>query len=138
MNSDIEAVIQALTTDETGKAALQACETVETWARAASRDRTNDLLELAAALEERCDPSDETTRKRFEAVADHVEDQIALIPGTSAVDAVIALALRERVRSVSLKRPRDMRMRALASRLGYGQTPETLLATLERAEARPD
>src|SRR5688500_18892424 len=133
MNSEIEAVIQSLRTERTEgdvKAPLEACATVDTWARA---KQTKELLEPAAALEERCDPSDEKTRKRFEAVADHVEDQLALVPGDAAVDAVFTLALRDRVRSVSLKRPQNMRARALASRLGYGQTTETFLSALERA-----
>ncbi len=135
MNSEIEAVIQSLRSDADGKAALSACEKVEGWARAT---KTKELVELAAALEERCDPADQKTHASFEAVGDHVEDQLALVPGDAAVEAVFTLALRDRVRSVLLKRPRELRARALASRLGFGQTKETFLAALERGEERPD
>src|SRR5688500_12098937 len=92
---------------------------------AASNDR--NLPPLATALEERCDAKQIAV---FESVTDHVEDQVALTKGKEAVDAVLALAQGDRSKTVLIKRPRAMRLRAFASRLGYGQEPETFLATL--------
>jgi hypothetical protein len=115
----------------------QACEVVEGWAK---EGRWQDLVALAGALEERCpvDTAHQKKRARFEAVADHIEDQLALIPATEAVDALLALSLRDRERSVVVPRTRSMRVAAFASRLGYGQTPDALLAALDRAGERPE
>lgn len=113
----------------------RACEAVESWAKTG---RWEDLVALARAIEERCDPSAKTKRAWFEAVGDHVEDQLALCPGNAAVDALLALSLEERTRSVELPRPRAVRVRAFASRLGFGQTAEVLLDALERAGSSGD
>jgi len=123
----------ALLVDDAG--ATRACEIVEGWAKAG---RWDDLLALGTALETSCDPADAARRGRFEIVADHVEDQLALGTTDAAVDALLALALRPRERSVAVPRPQSLRLQAFASRLGYGQTAETFLAALERAKDRPE
>lgn len=115
----------------------QACETIEGWAKAG---RWQDLAALATALEERCPigPEHAKRRARFEAVLDHLEDQVALCPGREAIDTLLALSLRDRTRSVVVPRTRSMRVCAFASRLGFGQTAEEFLAALERAGARSE
>ncbi|MCW5836490.1 MAG: hypothetical protein KIS78_29090, partial [Labilithrix sp.] len=119
--------------DEPGVA--RACEVVEAWAKAG---RAEELVLLAEALESRADPADPETRGRFEAVADHVEDQLALTAGDAAIDALLALSLMVRERSVEVPRPRALRLRAFASRLGYGHTAEAFLGALKRAGARAE
>lgn len=112
-----------------------ACEAVESWTKSG---RWDDLLALAAELEARCEPDRSDRLRWFEVVADHVEDQLALGAGDAAVDAVLALSLRERKRSVSVPRLHDFRVRALASRLGFGQSVDALLGALARAGDREE
>lgn len=110
----------------------RACQRAEEWA---AGGKVGALLTLATALEERCDAKQLAV---FESVTDHVEDQVALSKGTEAVDAVLALARGDRTKTVLIPRPRAMRLRAFASRLGYGQEAETFLATLDRAGEKPE
>ncbi len=123
----------ALLVDDAGVA--RACGTVEGWAKAG---RWDDLVALGAALEASCDPAQHTRRGYFETLADHVEDQLALGTTDAAVDALLALALRPRERSVTIPRPQTLRLQAFASRLGFGQSAETFLSALERAKERPE
>lgn len=104
----------------------RACAAVEGWAQSG---RAEDLVALARAIEERCEPR---TRAASETLADHVEDQLATVPGMAAVEAAFALADMPRTRSVTVPRAAETRIRAFASRLGYGQTPETFVAALEK------
>jgi hypothetical protein len=127
------AEIVELLRDEDGVA--RACEIVETWAKAGS---WHDLVTLARSLESHCDPNDKTRREWFETVADHVEDQLALCVGDGAVDAMLALSLEDRERSVIVPRPRPLRLRAFASRLGYGQSAQAFVGALERAGERSE
>src|SRR4051794_16064108 len=111
----IDATIGLLGTDE---GVTHACEEVEAWAKAGHWEQ---LVRLSAALEERSDPEEPAPQRRrgwFEAVADHVEDQLALCTGDAAVDALLQLSLSVRKRSVTIPRPRSLRVRAFASRLG--------------------
>ncbi len=123
----------ALLVDEAGVA--RACSAVESWAKAG---RWTDLRALGVELEKRCDPADSAQRGHFETLADHVEDQLALGTTDGAVDALLSLALEARERSVAVPRPQSLRVRAFASRLGYGQTAEAFLAALDRAKDRPE
>lgn len=111
------------------------CQEVESWAKAG---RWQDLLTLAEVLERESDPSDKEAVARFEAAADHLEDQVALVPGKEAIDALLALSLRDRQRSVTMPRARSMRLSAFASRLGYGQSKDEFLSALERAGEKPE
>ena len=106
----------------------QAFATVDRWNR---EGRTDDLLELAAAIETACDV-DGAARFPYEAVADHVEEELALTAGADHVDALFALLSRPRTRSVQRARPLETRVRAFASRLGHGQTKDALSATIQR------
>jgi len=121
---EIDEIIASLATED---GLTRACQTAEAWAQAG---RVPDLLTLATALEEQCDAKKAAV---FESLVDHVEDQVALTKGKTAVDAVLALSLGDRTKTVVIPRPRDLRLRAFASRLGYGQEPSTFLETLDRA-----
>ncbi|MBX3222945.1 MAG: hypothetical protein KF795_20710 [Labilithrix sp.] len=132
MTSAIDETV-GLLEDEAGVA--RACEAVESWAKAG---RVEDLVGLAGALESGADPADAKKRGRFEAVADHVEDQLALAEGDLAIDALLELSLRARERSVEVPRPRALRLRAFASRLGYGHEAEAFLSALERKGDRAE
>lgn len=107
----------------------RACKAVEEWAQSG---RAGDLVELATALEARAEPGNVGA---FETVADHIEDQLALMAGPAAVAAAFALADAPRARSITVPRPAEMRVRAFASRLAYGQPLETFLAALESGAA---
>lgn len=111
----------------------QACERVEGWAKAG---RAGDLVRLARELEAR--GRDPERRPWFEAVADHVEDQLAESADPAGVDALLALSLEPRERSTVVPRGAETRVRALASRLGFGQTVDAFLAALERAGEKPE
>src|SRR4029079_9679966 len=69
----------------------------------------------------------------YEAVADHVEEVLALTAGPDHVDALFSLLAMPRVRSVQRPRPVEMRVRAFASRLGHGQTKDALASAITRA-----
>jgi hypothetical protein len=106
----------------------EAYATVDRWN---VEGRTRDLLALAAAIEDGCDVEG-SARFPYEAVADHVEEVLALTPGGDHLDGLFTLLGKERTRSVQRPRPRELRMRSFASRLGHGQTKEALLGALER------
>jgi hypothetical protein len=112
-------------------AVAQACEAVEAWTTAG---RFQDLMALATALEDHCPTKAERQKERlrFEAVLDHLEDQIAIAPDAQAIESLLTLWLRDRDRSVVVPRTRSMRACGFASRLGYGQTVDAFLSTLER------
>src|SRR5687768_1582440 len=128
-DQEIDSLIDQLSQED---GLTRACQRAEEWA---SSGKVGNLLTFATALEERCDAKQVAV---FESVTDHVEDQVALAKGKEAVDAVLALAQGDRTKTVMIKRPRAMRLRAFASRLGYGQEPETFLATLDRAGEKPE
>ncbi len=129
MDSEIDGIIGSLSGED---GITRACQKAEEWAQAG---RVGDLLSLATALEERCDARQVAL---FESLTDHVEDQVALARGDAAIDAVLALSLGDRAKTVRMPRPRDMRLRAFASRLGYGHEPSGFLAALDRAGDRPE
>jgi hypothetical protein len=106
----------------------EAFATVDRWNR---EGRTKELLELAAAIETACDVEG-GARFPYEAVADHIEEELALTVGADHVDALFALLSRPRTRSVQRARPLEMRVRSFASRLGHGQTKDALSATIAR------
>lgn len=126
MATEIDGIVSSLrgATDVT-----QAYATVDRWNR---EGKTRDLLELSAALEKASDGQG-AERFPYEAVADHVEEVLALTAGSDHVDAIFELLARDRVRSVQRPRPREVRVRAAASRLGYGQSKDALLAALRRS-----
>lgn len=97
--------------------------------------RTSELVELWAAIEKACDVKG-AERFSYEALADHVEEVLALSADTDRVDALFGLLARDRVRSLQTPRSRAERIRAAASRLGHGGSRETLLATIARAGDR--
>jgi len=123
----------ALLVDEPGVA--RACTVVEGWAKAG---RWDELLALGAELESSCDPEDKVRRGYFEVLADHVEDQLALGTTDDSLEALLALALRPRDRSVEVPRSQPLRLRAFASRLGYAQSAQRFLAVLDRVEEEPE
>jgi hypothetical protein len=106
----------------------QAFATVDRWNREA---RTRDLLDLAVAIEKACDVEG-AAKFPFEAVADHIEEELALTAGPDHVDALLSLLSQPRVRSVQRARPLELRVRSFASRLAHGQTKEALSATIAR------
>ncbi|HVH42814.1 MAG TPA: DUF6183 family protein [Labilithrix sp.] len=121
-----QAILRLLGEDE---GETRACEAVEAWAK---KGQWKELVDLARALEVAADRNGTSKLEAFELVVDHLEDQLALGAGDDAVDALFALSLDERERSVSVPRPRSLRLRAFASRLGYGQGAPGFLAALER------
>jgi hypothetical protein len=125
MSNEIDGIVESLRGAEDVN---QAFATVDRWNREA---RTKDLLDLAAATEAACDV-DGAARFPYEAVADHIEEELALTTGPDHVDALFALLTRPRLRSVQRARSLEMRVRSFASRLGHGQTKEALEATVAR------
>ena len=131
MPNEIDGIVASLRAAEDVN---QAFGTVDRWNR---ESRTSDLLELAAAIEEACDVEG-AARFPFEAVADHIEEELALTAGPDHVDALFVLLARPRIRSVQRARSLEMRVRSFASRLGHGQTKEALEATVARLGANAD
>jgi len=128
MPNEIEAIVASLRDKQAAEDVNQAFATVDRWNREA---RTADLLELATAIETACDVEG-AARFPYEAVADHIEEELALTAGPDHLDALFALLSRPRVRSVQRARPLEMRVRSFASRLAHGQTKEALEATVAR------
>ena len=131
MANEIDGIVASLRAAEDVN---QAFGTVDRWNR---ESRTGDLLELAAAIEEACDVEG-AARFPYEAVADHIEEELALTAGADHVDALFALLARPRLRSVQRARTLEMRVRSFASRLGHGQTKEALEAAVVRLGANAD
>ncbi|MDB4938246.1 MAG: hypothetical protein JWP87_5218 [Labilithrix sp.] len=125
MPNEIEGIVAGLRGAEDVN---QAYAVVDRWNR---ESRTADLLELAAAIEKACDVTG-AAKFPYEAVADHVEEVLALTAGPDHIDALFTLLARDRVRSMQRPRPPEMRVRAFASRLGHGQTKAALDATIAR------
>lgn len=128
MPDEIDGIVTSLRGAEDVNAAYA---TVDRWNR---ESRTGDLLELAAAIENACDVEG-AARFPYEAVADHVEEVLALTPGAGHIDALLALLSRPRERSVQRTRSLEMRVRSFASRLAYGQSKDALVATISRLRA---
>ena len=129
MRSEIEAIVASLDTLERSEDVNEAYAIVDRWNR---ESRTRDLLDLADAIEAGC-KVEGAARVSYEAVADHVEEVLALTAGEGHVDALFTLLSKERVRSVQRPRPLELRVRSFASRLGHGQTKEALIAAISRA-----
>ena len=128
MANEIEAIVASLRTLEGTEDMNQAYAVVDRWNR---ESRTGDLLELAAAIEAGC-AAEGAARAPYEAVADHVEEVLALTAGEGHIDALFTLLAKERVKSVQRPRSVELRVRSFASRLGHGQTKAALLAALSR------
>ena len=128
MANEIDAIVQSLRSPPDGDL-NHAYATVDRWNR---ESRTADLLALSAAIEAGCDVEG-AARVPFEAVADHVEEVLALTAGPDHIDALFTLLGRVRVKSVQRARPLELRVRSFASRLGHGQTKDALLAAIGRA-----
>lgn len=129
MSTEIDALVERVKGDED---LGQIFAAIGAWARAG---RAADLVSAWKALERATEPSG---AERFEAAADEIEEQLALTPGQASVDGVQALLAMERTGSAREPRPKETRVRAVASRLGAGQPREVLLATLARDGARPE
>jgi hypothetical protein len=134
MANEIEALVASLRQLTGAEDVNAAYATVDRWNR---ESRTGDLLELAAEIERACDVSG-AAKLPYEAVADHVEEVLALTAGPDHIDALFALLAKERVRSVQRPRPLEMRVRAFASRLGHGQTKDALVAAITRAGGKAE
>ncbi len=134
MPNEIEGIVASLRSLERPEDVNQAYATVDRWNR---EKRTGDLLELAAAIEKGCDVSGDA-RIPYEAVADHVEEVLALTPGSDHIEGLLTLLAQDRVRSVQRPRPREVRVRAFASRLGHGQTKDALTAAVTRLGGRKE
>jgi hypothetical protein len=128
MANEIDAIVQSLKSPPDGDV-NHAYATVDRWNR---EGRTADLLALSAAIEAGCE-AEGAARIPFEAVADHVEEVLALTAGSDHIDALFTLLGRVRVKSVQRARPLELRVRSFASRLGHGQTKDALLAAIGRA-----
>jgi len=128
MSNEIEAIVQSLRSLERAEDVNQAYGAVDRMNR---ESKTADLLDLAAAIEKACDVGG-AAKFPFEAVADHVEEVLALSPSDEHVDALFTLLGRPRVRSVQRPRSTEMRTRAFASRLGHGQSKDALAKTITR------
>lgn len=131
MSNEIDAIVTSLRDLHADESVNQAYATVD---RLNREGKTDDLLQLAAAIEAACDVEG-AAKLPYEAVADHVEEVLALTPGAGHIDALFTLLARDRVRSVQRPRPLEMRVRAFASRLAHGQTKDALLAAIERSAA---
>src|SRR6187399_970735 len=101
MANEIEEVVASLRQLGGADDVNQAYATVD---RLNRESRTGDLLALAAEIERACDVTGVATLP-YEAVADHVEEVLALTPGPDHIDALFALLAKERVRSVQRPRP---------------------------------
>ena len=134
MANEIEAIVQSLKSLERSEDVNQAYTTVDRWNR---ESRTQDLLDLAAAIEAGCEAQG-AARVSYEAVADHVEEVLALTAGSDHIDALFTLLARVRVKSVQRPRSVELRVRSFASRLGHGQTREALLAAIARAGSKSE
>ena len=113
MANEIEAIVQSLKTLQGDGDVNHAYSTVDRWNR---ESRTADLLALSAAIEGACDV-DGAARIPYEAVADHVEEVLALTAGSDHIDALFTLLGRARVRSVQRPRPLES-ARSIRSRRG--------------------
>ncbi len=129
MANEIEAILASIETLERPEEVNQAYAVVDRWNR---ESRTRDLLDLADAIEAGCNVAG-AARVSYEAVADHVEEVLALTAGEGHIDALFTLLGKERVKSVQRPRPLELRVRSFASRLGHGQTKDALLAAISRA-----
>ena len=127
MPNEIDGIVASLRGQEPADV-NPAFATVDLWNR---ESRTGDLLALAAAIEAACDVEG-ALRFPYEAVADHIEEELALTAGGDHVDALFTLLARPRVRSVQRERTTEMRVRSFASRLGHGQTKEALAKAIAR------
>jgi hypothetical protein len=134
MPNEIDGIVGSLRNLERADDVNQAYATVDRWNR---ESRTADLLEFAAAIEKACDVEG-SAKLPYEAVADHVEEVLALTAGGDHIDGLLGLLGRERVRSVQRPRPFEQRVRAFASRLGHGQTKDALVATIARLGGKPE
>ena len=134
MENEIEGIVASLRQLGRPEDVNQAYATVDRWNR---ESRTADLLELAGAIERGCDVTG-AAKLPYEAVADHVEEVLALTAGPDHVDALFSLLAAPRVRSVQRPRPAEMRVRAFASRLAHGQTKDALVAAIARAGDKKD
>jgi hypothetical protein len=134
MANEIETIVAGLRTMESADDVTQVYTTVERWNR---ESRTRDLLALASAVEKACDV-DGAAKLPYEAVADHVEEVLALTPGPDHIDALFSLLATPRVKSVQRPRPAELRVRAFASRLGHGQTKDALIAAITRAGGKKE
>ncbi len=133
MANEIDAVVQSLKSPPDGDV-NHAYAIVDRWNR---EGRTADLLALSAAVEAGCDVEG-AARVPFEAVADHVEEVLALTAGSDHIDALFTLLGRVRLKSVQRARPLDLRVRSFASRLGHGQTKDALLAAITRSSDKSE
>jgi hypothetical protein len=128
MANEIEGIVASLGQLERADDVNQAYASVDRWNR---EGRTADLVALAAGIERACDVTG-AAKLPYEAVADHVEEVLALTAGADHIDALFSLLAMPRVRSVQRARPEEMRVRAFASRLAHGQTKDALVATITR------
>ena len=127
MATEIDAIVESLSSMERAEDANHAYAVIDRWNREA---RTSDLLALSAALEEGAKPG--AGLFVVEAVADRIEEVLALTAGPDHIDALFTLLARPRVNSVQVPRPEALRVRSFASRLGHGQTKDALLAAITR------
>ena len=104
MASEIDDIVKAVRDAADSSAVFP---TIEAWAQAG---RAKDPPPLSRAVE------------AHEAVAHQIEETLALTPGDAFVDAALGIA----------KGRSPARQRAIASRLGYGQSKATFLSAVDR------
>jgi hypothetical protein len=123
MERDIEAILAKI------RGARDISEPMTLVREWAGEGRVAELADLRRALDAALEAADGDAWA-YETVADEIEEQLALAPGRDRVTALLDLSATTRARSVKVPQPRETRLRALASRLGFGQNTETLLAML--------
>ncbi len=92
------------------------------------------LVELWRAIDALAE-SGATPSSQCEIACDIVVEHIALTPGEGRVEALLALLAHEGMGRLYRRRSRDLVIRGFASRLGYAQPKEALVAMLEHASS---
>ena len=131
MPNEIDGIVASLRGQEPADV-NPAFATVDLWNR---ESRTGDLLALAAAIEAACDVEG-AARFPYEAVADHIEEELVLTAGGDHVDALFTLLARPRVRSVQRERTTEMRVRSIANPRSWPSTRGSLRPTTRSARCR--
>ncbi len=101
---------------------------IKQWVEAGA---TKELVACWDAVEAACEEKN-GARMPYEAACDEIEEQLALAKGDGALEAVLELLDRDRVKAAQRPRPREQRTRAAASRLAATRTREDFLRALAK------
>jgi hypothetical protein len=125
MATDIEELARRITADPELRVAHDAVAELE------KAGRTPELVRLWRTLVERHERG-EAEKKTCEAACDVIVEALALSPGGDRVEALVTLLSSEATRRLHRHTSSDLMVRGVASRLGYGQPKEALLAALAK------